>query len=161
MAKLITKGLIGTQDLNLGTGTFTRATSTGGTQVLNQINMASFALITPNVNLAGQTAAVGSTLLYAVPSTGAGLYRVTTHLMITTANASTDVITANIASNNGIISQNFVVGTIDSVLSAGNEFQSSRVFYSAASQNINYSTSIASALGTGVYAVRFRLEYLG
>lgn len=38
MARIITKGLIGIQDLNLGTSTFTRATSTGGTQVLNQVN---------------------------------------------------------------------------------------------------------------------------
>lgn len=160
MAKIITKGLIGTQDLNLGTGTFTRATSTGGTQTLNQINLASFSPLA-SVSLTGQTAAVGSALLYAVPASGAGLYRVTTHLLISTANAASDVITANIASNNGIISQSFVTGVIDSLLSAGNEYQSSRVFYSAASQNINYSTSIASALGTGVYAVRFRLEYLG
>ena len=38
MARIITKGLIGIQDISLGTSTFTRATSTGGTQVLNQIN---------------------------------------------------------------------------------------------------------------------------
>lgn len=38
MARIITKGLIGVQDLSLGTSTFTRATSTGGTQTLNQIN---------------------------------------------------------------------------------------------------------------------------
>lgn len=38
MARVITKGLISLQDLALGTSTFTRATSTGGTQTLNQIN---------------------------------------------------------------------------------------------------------------------------
>lgn len=38
MARIITKGLIGIQDLALGTSTFTRATSTGGTQTLSQIN---------------------------------------------------------------------------------------------------------------------------
>jgi hypothetical protein len=40
MARIITKGLIGLEDVNLGTSTFTRATSTGGTQVLHQINAA-------------------------------------------------------------------------------------------------------------------------
>ena|ERR1700676_539351 len=43
MARIITKGLIGVQDLSLGTSTFTRATSTGGSQVLNQINLTSLA----------------------------------------------------------------------------------------------------------------------
>ena len=38
MARLITKGLIGLQDLNLGTGTFQRATSTGGLITISQIN---------------------------------------------------------------------------------------------------------------------------
>jgi hypothetical protein len=37
MAKIITKGLIGLQDLNATTSTFTRATSTGGTQTLQGI----------------------------------------------------------------------------------------------------------------------------
>lgn len=38
MARLITKGLIGLEDVNFGTSTFTRATSTGGVQTLHQIN---------------------------------------------------------------------------------------------------------------------------
>jgi len=38
MARIITKGLIGLQDINIGSSTFTRATSVGGTQVLNQVN---------------------------------------------------------------------------------------------------------------------------
>lgn len=37
MAKILTKGLIGLQDLSIGFGTFARATSTGGTQNLTQI----------------------------------------------------------------------------------------------------------------------------
>lgn len=37
MARIITKGLIGQQDISIGTSTFTRATSTGGTQTLNQV----------------------------------------------------------------------------------------------------------------------------
>lgn len=38
MPRIITKGLIGVEDINFGTSTFTRATSTGGTQVLHQVN---------------------------------------------------------------------------------------------------------------------------
>lgn len=47
MARIITKGLIGQQDLNIGTSTFTRATSTGGTQVLNQIPIFQTGFVTP------------------------------------------------------------------------------------------------------------------
>lgn len=35
---IITKGLIGIQDMSLGTGTFTRTTSTGGTNTLSQVD---------------------------------------------------------------------------------------------------------------------------
>ena len=37
MARIITKGLIGAQDINFGTVGFTRSTSTGGTQTLNPV----------------------------------------------------------------------------------------------------------------------------
>jgi hypothetical protein len=37
MARIITKGQIGVQDFSQGAGTFARATSTGGTQTLNQV----------------------------------------------------------------------------------------------------------------------------
>lgn len=162
MARIITKGLIGVQDLNLGTGTFSRSTSTGGTQTLNQINGSNIGLlIVPPVTLLAQAASIGSTLLYAVPSTGAGIYRLSTHIQIATANASSDVLISEITTNNGYIAQTFVTGTIDMKLTSGSEFNDVRVFYSAASQNINYLTSVTSALGTGVYELRLRLEYLG
>jgi hypothetical protein len=37
MARTITKGLIGLNDCSQGSGTFSRATSTGGTQTLTQV----------------------------------------------------------------------------------------------------------------------------
>lgn len=44
MARIITKGLIGLEDLNTGIGSFTRATSTGGTQTLTKINLGNVAI---------------------------------------------------------------------------------------------------------------------
>lgn len=41
---VITKGLIGVEDLNIGNGTFNRTTSTGGTATLTKINLASLGL---------------------------------------------------------------------------------------------------------------------
>jgi len=38
VARIITKGLLGLEDVAIGTSTFTRATSTGGTQTLHQVN---------------------------------------------------------------------------------------------------------------------------
>lgn len=40
----ITKGLIGVEDLNIGSGTFTRSTSTGGIITMTKINLASLGL---------------------------------------------------------------------------------------------------------------------
>lgn len=41
MAKIVRKGLIGVEDLNIGTGTYSRSTSTGGTQTLTKISLSS------------------------------------------------------------------------------------------------------------------------
>jgi hypothetical protein len=41
---IITKGLIGVEDLNVGSGTFTRSNSTGGTITLTKINLSSLGL---------------------------------------------------------------------------------------------------------------------
>lgn len=54
MGRTIVKGQIGIQDLALGTSTFTRATSVGGSQVLNQISAATInGTQTANTVLAG------------------------------------------------------------------------------------------------------------
>lgn len=59
MARIITKGLIGLQDINIGTSTFTRATSVGGTQTLNQINSTNLGSGFP-VNLSSPLAPTGT-----------------------------------------------------------------------------------------------------
>lgn len=41
---VIKKGLIGVEDLNIGAGTFSRSTSTGGSTTLTKINLASLGL---------------------------------------------------------------------------------------------------------------------
>lgn len=53
MARIITKGLIGQEDLNVGTSTFTRATSTGGTQVLHQVALFQTGVVTPTGTVNG------------------------------------------------------------------------------------------------------------
>lgn len=59
MARIITKGLLGLEDVNIGTSTFTRATSVGGTQVLHQINSTNLGSGFP-VNLSSPLAPTGT-----------------------------------------------------------------------------------------------------
>lgn len=70
--KIITKGLIGLQDISIGTSTFTRATSTGGTQTLNQINSTNLGSGFPS-NLSSPVAPTGaingSNTVFTLPGT--------------------------------------------------------------------------------------------
>lgn len=59
MARIITKGLIGLQDISIGTSTFTRATSTGGTQVMTQVNSSNLGSGFP-INASSPLAPTGS-----------------------------------------------------------------------------------------------------
>lgn len=72
MARIITKGLIAIEDLAIGTSTFTRATSTGGTQTLTQINSSNLGSGFP-VNLSSPLAPTGtidsSNTVFTLPST--------------------------------------------------------------------------------------------
>jgi hypothetical protein len=106
-------------------------------------------------NTTGLTAAVSTTTLYAVPSTGAGIYRLSASL-ITTATGTGNV-NATITYNNGTATNTLTGSTVSLAVSgaeATNEFR----FYAAASQNISYATTYTT---TGTYAIRLRLEYLG
>jgi hypothetical protein len=108
------------------------------------------------VNLTGKTASITATAL--ASSVAAGIYRVTVDMVTTTA-GSAGTVTATIASNNGTTAFNQTTNTLS--LSATGELSTTFTLYSAANQNINYSTTVASATGSPQYAVRFRLEYLG
>lgn len=72
MARIITKGLIGLEDISIGAGTFTRATSVGGTQVLHQINSTNLGSGFP-VNLSSPVAPTGaingSNTIFTLPTT--------------------------------------------------------------------------------------------
>lgn len=85
MARIITKGLIGQQDLSLGTSTFIRATSTGGTQVLNQIS--GITSVAGTVDATAQATNIGSANLVAAASVTGGFYIV--EIVINTTQAAT------------------------------------------------------------------------
>jgi hypothetical protein len=112
-----------------------------------------------SVNRTGLNASITSTLLYAVPAGGAGLYRVTVDLVTTTAGTA-GTVTGSVVSNNGSAAKTQVTGTTD-LTALGNEVSTTFTLYSAASQNINYLTTVASVTGAPFYAARYRVEFLG
>lgn len=71
-ARIITKALIGMEDLSLGTSTFTRATSTGGTQTLHSI--AGSVSVVGSINSQSNAANISAATLFT--PTSSGLYAV-------------------------------------------------------------------------------------
>ena len=67
--KTINRNLIGLEDMNLGVGTFTRSTSTGGTQTLNQVNLPAIPTV---IWVDGVIFPTVQAAINALPSSGAG-----------------------------------------------------------------------------------------
>lgn len=138
----------------------------------NQINVGGASLVA-TVSLTAQAAAIGSTLLYAVPSSGAGIYRAAFDL-ITTQVGTAGQAQGNIAWVNGP-SSNTAGTSLLSVTTPGNEvgfvippqglggspFGMALCFFAAGSTNINYSVTFTGVTGAFQYSFRARLEFLG
>lgn len=159
MARVITKGLIGQEDINFGTGTFTRATSTGGTQTMTQVSggakMAGFADAT------SQQANLGAITF--VTSPAVGLYRVSGMAIVRQAATTSSTLPSIVISWSDAIAgqtMTFTLTALDSgnaltVIQSGFLFLNSKV-----AQAINYSTTgYASSGGTPMlYDVHIRIE---
>ncbi len=117
-------------------------------------------LTASSVNLTAQTASIGTTTLFAVGSSGAGIYRVSYSGIDTSAGTSGDTLTVTIGWNNGSAAQSFTSSAV-SLSSVGAEIAGDVFLFSAASQNITYATTASSVLGSPQYALRLRIEYLG
>ncbi len=99
--------------------------------------------------------------MYAVPSSGAGIYRVSYSAIDTTAGTGTDALTLIIGWNNGTAAQTASPPAPLTLVSLGAEIAGDIFMYSAASQNITYSTTITALAGSPQYSLRLRIEYLG
>lgn len=111
------------------------------------------------INLTAQTASVASATLYAVPSSGAGFYVAIVDTICTTAGTAGTVSTS-LGWNNGSASASAATGPM-SLSTLGSETTQIFTVYSAASQNITYSTTVSGATGSPQYSIRIRLLYLG
>src|SRR6185312_452106 len=119
-------------------------------------------LVIKVVNSIGLTAAVTNVDLIASPL--AGMYRVSYDFIVTAAGNAVNL--AGIISwNNGAAAKSITTANIAcNTLGASSSLigqPGSIVFYSAAANNITYSTTLSGGIGSGQYAVRIRLEYLG
>lgn len=116
------------------------------------------------VDLPGQTANIGSTLLYAVPATGAGTYKVTVYIIVTTVGTTSTM--PNIVIGFTDKDNNTVQSVPFTVTNAGNTLTTLAVnslpISVKASTNINYSTTGYASTGTAMqYALHIKLEYMG
>jgi len=118
-----------------------------------------FQEIPGKVDLTGQTGSVGPNTLFVVGPLGAGMYAVWVDVIVTTAGSGGTVV-ANVTWNNGTTT----AGLNSSAFNLNAQGEQAALlgnFYAVASQTITYSTTVASASGNPVYALRIRLQFIG
>ena len=124
-------------------------------------------LAAPSLNLLAQSAAISTTTFFATGTTpGAGMYRLSYYTYVTVAgNAVNLTATFTWQDDSGAAANTLTTGNIAcNTLGANSETAPGLgeiIFYSEASVNISYATALSGAIGTGRYALRLRLEYLG
>jgi hypothetical protein len=112
-------------------------------------------------NLTAQTGAIAATTLYATGSdAGANLYRATLSLILTTAGTG-GTITGKVLCNNGVAATTQSAPALSASAAVGTEVDFSAPCYSAANQNIQFSTSVAGLTGSPKYAIRARVDFIG
>lgn len=119
------------------------------------------------VDLVNQSANIGSATLYAVPASGAGMYRATCYAVVTTADGASSTLPSigigwTDKDSSVALLANSVTST-NSANAAGAFGQGVEVFYAKASTNITYQTSsyASGTAGAMKYSVHIKLEYLG
>jgi hypothetical protein len=155
-----TSGVVQVQRGILGTAAVSHANNTVVTVGL----AADLPLFTPanevaNVTLTGQTASIGTTVLYSVPLNKGGMYAVYLDVICTVAGTG-GTVSVGVNWNNGTTSAGLST-TAFNLTSQAEQTVLFDNFVSAASQNITYSTTVSGATGNPQYSLGIRLQYLG
>src|SRR6266404_6503701 len=108
-----------------------------------------------SVVLPGRVASIGSTVLYAVPIGGAGMYRVSVDILVTTPGSGGTVQT-NVSWNNGVTTSG-LNSALFPLNAAGEQAALSGNFFSTGSQSITFSTTVSGASGGPQYQISLRL----
>jgi hypothetical protein len=120
-----------------------------------------------NFNVAGQSANIGATTIYAVPAGGGGLYRISMYAVVTQA-ATTSSTLPNVGilwtDSDTSVALSAVTATPTNSANAPGAFGNGSIVISAqAGTNIQYQTSNYASSGATpmLYAAHLRVEYLG
>lgn len=161
MARIITKGLIGLEDMNLGNSTFSRATSTGGTQVLHQINSTNLVSQATPIDKLVQGANIVSALLFAVVN--AGMYKVDAYAVVsraaTTSSTLPSIVIGWTDADTSVV-QSFTLTPADSSNLLTSIQAGFLVVNAKAGTNITYSTTGYASVGATSmqYSAHVRVE---
>src|SRR6185437_8044471 len=114
-------------------------------------------------NLTGKTANVANSTIYAVPSTGAGQYRISVNLIVTSVGTTSTLPAAQVtwtdADNSVAITKS--ITAVDSTNTTSTTAQATFILDAKASTNIQWDTSGYASTGTAMqYAVHVKVEKL-
>ena len=119
-----------------------------------------------SATLTNQSAAIGTTTLYTVPSGAGGLYRLNYYLYITTTGNAVNLTgtfgwTDDSTGGGPVTTGNILcTNATNTTQTPGIGQVSSLAFHAAAGTNITYATALSGGIGAGRYALRMSLEYL-
>jgi hypothetical protein len=126
---------------------------------LSSVGSASTATVA-NPTLPNQSGSIGTTTLYSVPAGNAGMYAVYADVIVTTPAAAGSV-QVNVSWNNGTTSAGLNSAPF-SLAATGEQAALVGSFFSAGSQNITFSTTVAGVSGgPPAYQLSLRLVFLG
>jgi hypothetical protein len=115
------------------------------------------------VDLTAQTANVGSTTLYAVPASGAGVYRVSCYVIVTSVGTTSTLPSCVIGwtdKDNSVV-QSFTLTPTNTGNTTTTFQQATMVLDGKASTNITYSTTGYASTGSAMqYAIHIKVEAL-
>jgi hypothetical protein len=109
--------------------------------------------------ITNQAASSGSVILYTVPASGDGLYRITLDGVVSVA-GSGGTLTLLSSWNNGLSGHTATSAPL-SLTTLGNEISLRQDMYVPPGQNITYTFTLGTPAGSPRYGGRVRLEYLG
>src|SRR5271165_1602472 len=115
------------------------------------------------VDSTAQGASIGTTTLYAIPASGAGMYRVSYYMKVTTAASSSSSVTLALSwtdrSDSSALS--VTIPTPANSTAIGGVVSGSLIVDAALSTNLQYATTYVSSGGTAMqYTLRVRVEAL-
>jgi hypothetical protein len=119
-------------------------------------------VVDTNVNLTGQTASIPTTTAFYVNPGYCGLYAVWANVLVTSPGTAGSL-TVGVEWSNGLLATgaNTLTSAPIGLSGIGETGFLLGSFYSVASEPVAYNTNVTGAVGSPVYSLRLRFEFLG